>query len=67
MKHRFRNSIKDVQTMPGAILTDHNLLVATMCSRVTEEIQYRRLRNEVKTSCYVSPMNVTNSMEHSPS
>jgi hypothetical protein len=33
VKQRFRNSVKDVQTMPGAdIDSDHNLLVATICT-----------------------------------
>ena len=35
MKQRFRNSVKDVQTLPGAdIDSDHNLLVATICTRL---------------------------------
>ena len=35
MKHRFRNSVKDVQTLPGAdIDSDHNLLVAKICTRL---------------------------------
>ena len=33
VKHRFRNSVKDVQTLPGAdIDSDHNLLVAKICT-----------------------------------
>jgi hypothetical protein len=35
MKHRFRNSVKEVQTLPGAdIDSDHNLLVAKICIRL---------------------------------
>ena len=35
VKHRFRNSVKDVQTLPGAdIGSDHNLLVAKICTRL---------------------------------
>ena len=35
VKHRFRNSVKDVQTLPGAdIDSDHNLLVAKICTRL---------------------------------
>jgi endonuclease/exonuclease/phosphatase family metal-dependent hydrolase len=34
-KLRFRNSVKDVQTQPGAdIDADHNLLVAKICTRL---------------------------------
>ena len=33
VKHRIRNSVKDVQVLPGAdIDCDHNLLVAKICS-----------------------------------
>ncbi|PNF25412.1 hypothetical protein B7P43_G09171 [Cryptotermes secundus] len=35
VKHRFRNSVKDVKTLPGAdIDSDHNLLVAKFRTRV---------------------------------
>jgi hypothetical protein len=34
-KQRFKNSVKDVQTLPGAdIDSGHNLLVATICTRL---------------------------------
>ena len=34
VKHRFRNSMKDVQTLPGADIDfDHNLLGAKICTR----------------------------------
>jgi exonuclease III len=35
VKHRFRNCIKDVPTMPGAdTASDHNLLFAKICTRL---------------------------------
>jgi len=35
VKHLFRNSVKDVQTLPGAdIDSDHNLLVAKICTKL---------------------------------
>jgi hypothetical protein len=35
VKNRFRNNAKDVQTLPGAdIDSDHNLLVAKICTRL---------------------------------
>ena len=41
VKHRFRNSVKDVQTLPGAdIDSDHNLLVAKICTRLKKFIRF---------------------------
>ena len=35
VKHRFRNSVKDVQTLPVADTdSDHNLLVAKICTKL---------------------------------
>jgi hypothetical protein len=43
MKQRFRNSVKDVQTLPGAdIDSDHNLLVATICTRLKNIIRFHK-------------------------
>jgi len=43
VKHRFRNSVKDVQTLPGAdIDSDHNLLVAKICTRLKKIIRFQR-------------------------
>jgi hypothetical protein len=37
--HPFRNSMKDVQTMPGTdIDSDHNFLVAKICTRLKKII-----------------------------
>ena len=37
MKQRFRNSVKDVQTLPGAdIDSDHNILVAKITQQFEE-------------------------------
>ena len=44
-KHRFRNSVKDVQTQPGAdIDSDHNLLVAKVCIRLKKIIRFQKSR-----------------------
>jgi hypothetical protein len=43
VKQRFSNSVKDVQTMPGAdIDSDHNLLVATICTRSKKIIRFHK-------------------------
>jgi hypothetical protein len=40
---RFRNSVKDVQTQPGAdIDSDHNLLVAKICTRLKRIIRLQK-------------------------
>ena len=45
MKHRFRNSVKDVQTLPGAdIDSDHSLLVAKICTRLKKIIRFQKRR-----------------------
>ena len=45
VKRRFRNSVKDVQTLPGAdIDSDHNLLVAKICTRLKEIIRFQKRR-----------------------
>ena len=45
VKHRFRNSVKDVQTLPGADTdSDHNLLVANICTRLKKIIRSQKRR-----------------------
>jgi hypothetical protein len=45
VKHQFRNSVKDVQTRPGAdIASDHNLLVAKICTRLKKIIRFQKRR-----------------------
>jgi len=45
MKHRIRNSVKDVQTLPGAdIDSDHILLVAKVCTWLRKIIRFQRSR-----------------------
>ena len=45
VKHRFRNSVKDVQTLPGAdIDSDHNLLVAKFRTRLKKIIRFQKSR-----------------------
>jgi len=45
VKHQFRNSVKDVQTMPGAdIDCDHNLLVAKICTGLKKIIRFQKRR-----------------------
>ena len=44
-KHRFRNSVKDAQTLPGAdIESDHNLLVAKVRTRLKKIIRFQNSR-----------------------
>ena len=45
MKHRFRNSVKDVQILRGEdIDSDHNLLVAKICTRLKKIIRFQKRR-----------------------
>jgi len=45
VKHRFRNSVKDVKTLPGAdIDSDCNLLVAKICTRLKKMIKFQKRR-----------------------
>ena len=45
MKNRFRKSVKDVQTLPGAdIYSDHILLVAKICTRLKKVIRFQKIR-----------------------
>jgi len=42
VKHRFRNSVKDVQTLPGADIDSvHNLLVAKVRTRLKKIIRFQ--------------------------
>jgi hypothetical protein len=43
VKERYRNSMKDVQTQPEAdIDSDHNLLVAKICTRLKRIIRFQK-------------------------
>ncbi|PNF35720.1 hypothetical protein B7P43_G16162 [Cryptotermes secundus] len=45
VKHRFRNSVKDVKTLPGAAIdSDHNLLVAKFRTRLKKTIRFQKRR-----------------------
>jgi len=45
VKHRFRNSVKDVQTLPGSdIDSDHNLPVAKVHTRLKKIIRFQKSR-----------------------
>jgi hypothetical protein len=45
LKHRFRNSVKDVHTLPGAdIDSDHTLLVAKLRTRLKKIIRFQKSR-----------------------
>ena len=45
VKHRLRNSVKDVQTLHGAdIDSDHNLLVAKFRTRLKKIIRFQKSR-----------------------
>jgi hypothetical protein len=44
-KHRFRNSVKDMHTLAGAdIDSDHNLLVAKICTRLKKILRFQKRR-----------------------
>ena len=46
VKHRFRNNVKDVQTLPGPdIGSDHNLLVAKFRTRLKKIIRFQKSRH----------------------
>jgi endonuclease/exonuclease/phosphatase family metal-dependent hydrolase len=45
VEHQFRNSVKDVQTLPGADTdSDHNLLVAKICTKLEKIIRFQKRR-----------------------
>ena len=45
VKHRFRNGVKDVQTLPGAdIDSDHKLLVSKVRTRLWKIIRFQKSR-----------------------
>jgi hypothetical protein len=45
VKHQFRNSVKDVQILPGAYIgSDHNLLVAKFQTRLKKIIRFQKSR-----------------------
>jgi exonuclease III len=45
VKHRFRNSVKDVQTLHGADITsDHNLFVSKICTRLKKSVRFQKRR-----------------------
>jgi len=45
VKHRFRNSVNDVQTLPGADTeSDHNLLIAKVRTRLKKIIRFQKSR-----------------------
>jgi len=46
VKHRFRNSVKDVQTLPGAdIDSDYNLLVSKFRTRLKKIVRFQKSRS----------------------
>ena len=54
MKHQFRNTMKDVQTLSGAdIDCDHNLLAAKICIRLKNILRFqkRKPRWDSETLC----------------
>ena len=45
MKVRFRNSMKDVQTMPGADNdSGHNFLIANICTRLMKIMKIQKVK-----------------------
>ena len=65
VKHRFRNSVKDVQTLPGAdIDSDHNLLVAKICTRLKKIIRFQKRRPQWDLeTLYVQQQRVQDTLE----
>ena len=54
VKHRFRNSVKDVQTLPVAdIDSEHNLLVAKICTSLKKIIRFQIEDNNVIWRNYI--------------
>ena len=65
VKHRFRNSVKDVQTLHRVdIASDHNLLVAKICTRLKKLIRYqnRRPKRDLE-KLYVQRQRVEDTLE----
>jgi hypothetical protein len=65
VKHRFRNRVKDVQTLPGGdIDSDHNLLVAKICTRLKKitRLQKRRPRWDLE-KLYAKRQKVQDTLE----
>jgi flagellar biosynthesis component FlhA len=47
VKHRFRNSVKNVQTLAGAdIDSDHNLLVSKVRTRLKKIVRFQKRRQQ---------------------
>jgi hypothetical protein len=47
VKHRFRNRVKDVQTLPGTdINSDHNLLAAKICTILKKIIRVHKQKQD---------------------
>jgi len=45
VKHPFRNSLKDVETVPGADIDSNlNLLVAKICTRLKKIVRFEKKR-----------------------
>jgi hypothetical protein len=62
---RFRNSVKDVQTLPGAdIDSDQNLLVAKICTRLKKIIRFHKRKPKWDLEkLYAQRQEVHNSLE----
>jgi hypothetical protein len=68
VRQRFRKSVKDVQTLPGAdIDSDHNLLVAKICTKLQKIIRFqkRKPRWELE-KLYAQRQKVYDSLEEKP-
>jgi len=65
VKHRFRNSVKDVQTLHGAdINSDHNLLVAKVRTRLKKMIRFQKSRPRWdQEKLYAQRQRVQNTLE----
>jgi hypothetical protein len=65
VKQRFRDSVKDVQTLPGAdIDTDHNLLVAKICTRLKKIVRFQKRKPRLNLEkLYAQRQKVHDSLE----
>jgi type I site-specific restriction endonuclease len=65
VKHQFRNSVKDVQTLPGAdIDSGHNFLIAKICTRLKKIIRFQKRRPQwILEKLYTQKQTVQDTLE----
>jgi len=64
VKHQFRNRVKDVQTLAEAdIDSDHNLLVAKICTRLKKIIRFQEIPQWDLEKLYTERQRVQNNLK----